>query len=271
VYRIGEFSKMCRVPVSALRYYGDLGLLPPAAVDTETNYRYYQASQLPRLNRILALKDLGLSLDEIATILDNALSAAELRGMLRLKRAELNQTLTEQQAMLDRVEHRLRMIEREDAMPEYEVVLKEMEDQHVLALRETVHEPGHIGMMIGDGFSALIPAGIMPQGACFALYHDAEFQPENIDVEIAYPVAPGVTEGPVTPAGRSFTAREVPGGSMAVTAHHGPYDTIDRAYAALATWIETNHCTIAGPPQEVYLTAPDDPSGPVTEIRFPVS
>ena len=65
MYRIGEFSRLCRVPVSALRYYADYGLLTPAEVDPESGYRYFSVSQLPRLNRILALKDLGLSLDDI--------------------------------------------------------------------------------------------------------------------------------------------------------------------------------------------------------------
>ena len=89
MYRIGEFSKICRVPVSALRYYSDLGLLPPVETDPASGYRYYSAAQLPRLNRILALKDLGLSLDEIGAILNEELVLEELRGMLRLKRAEI--------------------------------------------------------------------------------------------------------------------------------------------------------------------------------------
>ena len=59
MYRIGEFSKICRVPVSALRYYSDLGLLPPVSIDPASGYRYYEVAQLPRLNRILALNDLG--------------------------------------------------------------------------------------------------------------------------------------------------------------------------------------------------------------------
>ena len=110
MYRIGEFSKICRVPVSALRYYSDIGLLPPVAIDPDSNYRYYDAAQLPRLNRILALKDLGLSLEEIGLILNDELSAAELRGMLRLKQAEMGQAVAEQQAQLARVESRLRLI-----------------------------------------------------------------------------------------------------------------------------------------------------------------
>jgi len=271
VYRIGEFSKICRVPVSALRYYSDLGLLPPVSVDPDSGYRFYEAAQLPRLNRILALKDLGLSLDEIALILNDELSAEELRGMLRLKQAEMSQAVAEQQAQLARVEHRLRLIESEGNMPQYEIVVRELAPQHVLSLREIAPNPGHVGTLIADGYAALMPAGIMPAGPCFSLYHDPEFKPENIDVEVAYPVAPEVTTAPQTPGGRSFGARVVPGGKTAVTLHQGPYETIDQAYAAIGEWIESNGMKMAGVPGEAYLTAPDDPAGPLTEIRVPVA
>ena len=143
MYRIGEFSKICRVPVSALRYYSDLGLLPPVQIDPGSGYRYYEATQLPRLNRILALKDLGLSLDEIGSILNDELSAVELRGMLRLKRAEMSQAVAEQQARLARVENRLRLIEGEGNMPDYEIVLKELEPLHVREFVE--HQPVELG------------------------------------------------------------------------------------------------------------------------------
>jgi len=48
-------------------------LLKPSALDPDTGYRYYALDQLPRLNRILALKDLGFPLDEIAHLLDTDL------------------------------------------------------------------------------------------------------------------------------------------------------------------------------------------------------
>ena len=207
MYRIGEFSKVTQLPVSALRYYSDCGLLPPATTDPDTGYRYYSAAQLPRLNRILALKDLGLSLEEIGTLLDSELPAAELRGMLRLKSAEISQEVADQQQRLRRVEARLRMIESEEIMPEQEVVLKTLDPVHVLSLREVVDAPPVVGEMIGDGFAALMPAGLMPTGPCFSVYHDPEFKPTEIDVEIAYPVADHVTSAPNTPAGRSFSHR----------------------------------------------------------------
>ncbi len=84
--KIGDFAKLTRLSVQTLRYYDELGLLKPVDVDRYSGYRYYAYEQLPRLNRILALKDLGLSLEQVAQLLAEDLPAAELRGMLRLKR-----------------------------------------------------------------------------------------------------------------------------------------------------------------------------------------
>ena len=65
MFLIGEFSQIAQVPRSLLRYYDEIDLLKPAEIDQWTNYRYYSVTQLPRLNRILALKELGLTLEQI--------------------------------------------------------------------------------------------------------------------------------------------------------------------------------------------------------------
>src|SRR5262245_24704386 len=71
VFKIGDFSRIARVSCRLLRYYDEIGLLKPGSIERDTGYRYYSASQLPRLNRILVLKELGLSLEEIARVLDS--------------------------------------------------------------------------------------------------------------------------------------------------------------------------------------------------------
>jgi DNA-binding transcriptional MerR regulator len=111
--RIGEFSKVSHVPAKTLRYYDRIGLLEPAYVDPVTNYRYYSLDQLPRINQILTLKDLGLSLDQIGRLLEDALPLPELRGMLRLKKIEIEEQLDRENERLARVEARLRQIEEE--------------------------------------------------------------------------------------------------------------------------------------------------------------
>jgi DNA-binding transcriptional MerR regulator len=116
MFRIGEFSKLSHVPAKTLRYYDQIGLLAPAEVDRFTGYRYYSASQLPRLHRILAMKDLGLSLSQIGQLLEEDLSTDQIRGMLLLKRTEIQQQVEAEQARLARVEWRLKQIEEEISM-----------------------------------------------------------------------------------------------------------------------------------------------------------
>src|SRR5678815_5514300 len=93
--KIGEFSKLVQVPVATLRYYDQVGLLKPVEVDNFTGYRYYSASQLPRLHRILALKGLGFSLEQIGAALDDGLTPEQMRGMLKLRHAQINQELAD--------------------------------------------------------------------------------------------------------------------------------------------------------------------------------
>src|ERR671916_3413027 len=95
MFKIGEFSKLVQVPVPTLRYYDQLGLLKPVEVDRWKGYRYYSASQLPRLHRILALKGLGFSLEQIGEVLAEGLSPEQMRGMLRLRHAQISQQLAD--------------------------------------------------------------------------------------------------------------------------------------------------------------------------------
>src|SRR5215468_5206438 len=107
MFRIGEFSKLVQVPVPTLRYYDQVGLLKPIQVDRFTGYRYYSASQLPQLHRILALKGLGFSLEQIGIALAEGLTPEQMRGMLRLRHAQISQQLIDVQSQLVEVEMRL--------------------------------------------------------------------------------------------------------------------------------------------------------------------
>jgi DNA-binding transcriptional MerR regulator len=122
--KIGDFSRLAQVSVDTLRHYDTLGLLKPTEVDPLTGYRYYAHHQLGRLNRILALKDLGLSLDQIAPMLEDDVSAEQLKGMLKLKRAEIEEHIDAEHERLARVEARLRQIELESNLSGHDVIIK---------------------------------------------------------------------------------------------------------------------------------------------------
>jgi DNA-binding transcriptional MerR regulator len=272
MFKIGDFSHMCRVPVSALRYYADLGLLLPARVDQFTGYRYYSLDQLPRLNRILALKDLGLSLDQIGQVLAENLSAEQLRGMLRLREAEIRQQVKEAEAQLARVEARLKHIEMENAMPTHEVVIKTIEATQVLSIRQNSPTPSYVGALLGETCGVVAQSGIDFGGAPFTIFHDTEFKPENLDVEIAIPVSAAVRKDVPLDGGRKLTAHKLAGiEAAACLLHAGDFESIAQSYEALGKWIEANGYQIAGPPREVYLRAPDQEGGALTEIQWPVS
>src|SRR5438477_463060 len=116
MFSIGDFAKLGRVSVRMLRHYDAIGLLIPAAVDQHSGYRFYTADQFGRLNRLIALKDLGFTLQQVQRILDDKLDVAHLHGMLRLRQAQLEEQMSADAARLAGVAARLRTIEKEGHM-----------------------------------------------------------------------------------------------------------------------------------------------------------
>ena len=140
-FKIGEFSRLTRLPVKTLRYYDEIGLFEAAEADARTRYRHYTAEQLPRLNRILALRDLGFTLAEIRSLVTETITADQLRGMLLLRRAELQLTHDETASRLTNVEIRLNQIEQESAMPDIHVLTKDVPAQTVVGHARSSNHP----------------------------------------------------------------------------------------------------------------------------------
>lgn len=266
--RIGDFSKLSRVSVKTLRYYDEMGLLKPVSVDRFTGYRLYEISQLSVLNRILALKELGFSLEEIGRLLDGGLSVEQMRGMLKLRETEARQKVQEEAERLARVEAWLGQIEQENEMSKYDVVINNVEAVKIASVRDVVPTPPEQGGLWGELEGYLAMSRVRPNGACFTLYHDEEYKERDWDLEVCEPITDELTES------RRVKVRSLPASTMACAVHNGPFVTISEAYAAIGKWIESNGYRIVGPCREVYLkpakngsqTDPDT----VTEIQFPV-
>jgi effector-binding domain-containing protein len=265
--KIGDFSRLSRVSIKALRHYDEIGLLKPVTIDRFTGYRYYELDQLTTLNRIVALKDMSLSLDEISKLLHENVSIAHILDLLRAKQAGIKQKLEEEAARLKRVEEWLKQTEKEGKMPDYEVVLKKVEPQKVISLRKVIPNYSSIGELLGKIMPFLFQSGAQMVGPPVGIYHDKEFKESDVDVEIALPVAVAVKES------GEFKCYDLPGGEMAMVTHKGPWETVTAAYQALMRWIEANGYEPAGPNREIYFTDPNagvPPSEYVTEIQFPV-
>jgi effector-binding domain-containing protein len=266
--RIGDFSRLSRVTVKTLRYYDEVGLLHPAHVDDITGYRHYDHDQLPRLYRILALKDLGFSLEEIGHLLADDLTTEQMHGMLKLRRAEIRDRVQEESQRLARVEARLRQLEQEDVMSKYDVVIKPVEPLKIAGLRDVVPTPPDQGRLWDELMRHLAQHKVQPSGPCLSLYYDEEYKEADWDIEVCQPI---VGDAPGT---ERVSVRELPGyETMACVVHHGPFTTIGEAYEALLKWIGENGYRIVGAGREVYLRSSEgnqnDPDT-LTEIQYPV-
>src|SRR5262249_26817744 len=219
--RIGEFSSLSRVSVKTLRYYDEIGLLKPASVDAPSGYRHYSAAQLPRLHRILALKDLGLPLERIADMLTEAITPEMLRGMLMLRKAEQQCRVREESDRLLRIEGLLRLLEREGTLGEG-VVLKQLPPQWVVSLRETLTRHREIGALFGRLYEIL--GGGMPHGTGIAIWHDQEHKEEDVDAEAGI-----CLNGPIA-APETLTVYQIAGATVASLVHHGSFSRIAEAY-----------------------------------------
>ena len=271
MFKIGDFSRLSLVSVKALRYYDELGLLKPERIDEFTGYRYYSASQLTRLNRILAMKDMGLSLEQIALLLDKEPTPDQIRGMLRLKQVELQQQLVEGQARLTRIEAWLQAFEQEAIMPTYDVVLKKVAPLKVAEARGVAPSLQQLGPTLDSLFDQVI-AHINQQGATFAgpgitVYYDNEMREQDMHFGACIPF-----EGTLKDSEQVKVAELPAVETMASVIHHGSFSTLYQAYNAILKWIEANNYTISGFNRELNLEYErgGDQSKYVSEVQFPV-
>lgn len=249
MFRISDFSRFTRVSVKMLRHYDQLGLLRPARIDPETGYRYYTSEQLPRLNRLIALKDLGFGLEEIGALLNDPLSLDELRGMFRLRQAEIERQVQVEQTRLRHLQARWEALERAMSLSLYDIVVREVPAQLVASIRGAL--PGD-GPELAEWFDELetyvarhaARASSPPQ----TIYYDEYYSEERVQAEAAVPLAHRI------PASERVQVSELPGVSaMACVVYTGGYEQMTEVLAALMRWVEANHCQAAGPLREVYL------------------
>lgn len=152
---IGEFARLGQVSARMLRHYDDVGLLRPDRVDEASGYRRYTVGQLQRLHRIIALRGMGFGLEQIKQVLSTEISVEELRGMLRLRRAQIEQAVVEEMERLRQVEAHLRALERSDSVELQDIVIK-----HTGPLRVALATAASLTHAdIAAAFGRLLPRG----------------------------------------------------------------------------------------------------------------
>ncbi len=266
--KIGEFARISQVSIKALRYYDAIGLLPPARIDHESGYRFYEMEQLGDLARILALKDCGFALDEIGRLLKTS-SALDIKEMLRQRIAEQEQLVAEEQARLHRITARLQQLERIDTPDAaFDVMLKQAEPLTLLGARRTVASTQEIGPLARIVWEQLEQHGVLPLGPLVHLYYDVNADNEQIDLFVGVPVM----MLPLDDTG--LLCERLPGGDLlACIIYRGDYTEIGAGYGMLARWLAASNYQAIGPYREIYHRSPlhvSDPASYITEIQCPV-
>ena len=274
MFSIGEFARLGDVSARTLRHYDEIGLLRPATVDPDTGYRGYSAAQLGQLNRVMALKELGLSLTQVRQLL-GGVTLDELRGMLALRRAQLEQELQVHRSQLLGIEARLRSIAREDSMPADDIVAKVIPAMGVVAIagRAPGFGPANVVPVVNQleaRFDQLdIYDRVKEAGPRVIFYEREREHDEDVTVVLALPVAepPGELPAPAR-------YRVLPEIEAAVAVRGGPAAAIfPMVYHDLVRWIEERgYRPVPGPGRDVWVHEVDDVADAaqqVFEIQLP--
>jgi DNA-binding transcriptional MerR regulator len=273
MFSSGEFGRLAQVSKRLLRYYDEIDLFKPAHTDPSSGYRYYSAEQLPDLNRILALKELGLSLEQIQRVLRDRVSTDEVEGMLLMKKAEIEQQLQGELQRIRNIESRLQSIRNAEANKPLDVVVKQMPTQPVLSLRAMI-ETFEAGLGIFQQIMNRLPM-MSSTGLFFVIWHSGGPYERDSDIEMGCMIetkskspAPLQLQDNLQLQFRELPAVE----TMATFVVKGSIENMHTGYGAIGTWAEVNGYRFAGPPREIFLQMSQTADGGdnLTEIQYPL-
>lgn len=234
MFKIGDFSILSHVSVRMLRYYDETGLLKPAKVDKFTNYRFYSSSQILRLNKIVALRDMGFIVSEIAEILDEK-NDTVLLEKLKVKKNEIQNSIFLQNQKLTRIENIIKYIGLESVNMNYEVNTTSIPAQKVVSIRDIIPTYTYEGNL-WDKLHKFIEkenVAVSKKELSFSIYYDNGYKDNDVDIEIAMPVEE------LGKSKDNFVFKQIDGVELAAsTMMSGPYENIPEAYTYLARWIE---------------------------------
>lgn len=270
MYKIGDFARLAGVSVRLLRHYDEIDLIKPACVDADSGYRYYLPEQLTRLTQVLALKDLGFSLNEIRAMA--AVSSGDIERLLLAKRADLLQRIAAEQRTLEQVERRLALVR--GGLDECDVRVKQVPERLVLALRQTVYSPTGIDKLFRE-IHRLAPATRQAK-AYMTLYYNLYYRLHGIEhppgqhIEAVFVFDPPLTQSIALGDGCELAVRHIPAHEVAYTVHCGADSVRHLAFQSLRRWVTAHQYQIVAPLRETYLCRRRG-GDHVTEVQVPIT
>lgn len=260
MYKIGDFATLTQLPVKTLRYYDAIGLLRPAEVDPGSGYRYYGAVQVEELNRVLVLKDLGLSLAEIRGLLARQVGAEELVPLLARRREELGEHAVRVNSRVSRAAARLRLLENGGARAARDVAIRPAAARVVASIRGVVGSHLEVERL----FDELLQwtGGRRTRWQRGVIWHHC--QDDHVDCEaLVFLPARITSRGPVR-------VHVLPPQRVASLVYRGD-EEYPAAFRDIRSWLAATGTEVVGPKREIFLSEGHSSAESVTEIQFPVA
>lgn len=264
MYTIGQFSKICKVTVKALRYYEKVGLITPYKVEEDNKYRYYNKEQISLIKKISFLKELGVPLKLAKQIIDKETVSDEIKVLLEDHRKQLLEQLDICNSRLVKLAWWKKTLEGKELTEtkNYDIRIREIPETPVRSLKKHLQEfPKEIAPMIRSVLEEIISLGGVHAGPPIILYFDEEFNPQNVNLEVAWPVLDA-----------KLVNKTLPSVLAATCIYVGPYDGLEDAYEAVFAWVNQNGYRVEYPTREISYNDPQitPPEQLVTEIIVPV-
>jgi len=262
--RIGEFSKLAKISIKALRYYDKIGLLKPAMIDSATQYRYYTLEQLETVRLISLYKDIGFSSEMISKLI---YEKSDEQALLKYQK----QILTQRAADAIKAISTIDMLLGEKVGQQYEANIKHVEKRLVYCCRGYVPNVDCIHDFVKTCSAELMKTNpdvhYSEPDYCCVIYPDDGYRESNIFIEYAQSV------DRVGKNTEILKFKEIEAIRAVSVIHHGKYENLRDAYLFAVNWAKENGYTIVGEPRERYIHGAwdrQDDSEWITELQLPV-
>ncbi len=262
MFRIGEFSVLSKTTIKTLRYYEKEGLLIPSYVDNANGYRFYETTQLLDLSKIISLRQIGMTIDNIKEVLNGG----DINRILTLKKEELESEISICEDQLSRINYLL-----EGREMKYEAIIKELPDYLVYYKEGIIKNFGELTNFIfssADECRILNPnIKCITPDYCYVSYLDGEYKETNIHIVYAQ----GVTE--LGKDGNGIKFKKLDSVKAVCIYHKGEYSKLGGAYGFGLKWVQENNYEIIGEIRERYIDGmwnKNNVEDWVTEIQIPI-
>jgi len=265
--KIGEFSRLCRVTVRTLRHYEEIGLLVPEIIDRSTGYCYYAVGQFQKMQSILALKDLGYTLEEIRSLWDDDSHVPSVES--------LEEKILACESELKRLKERHRMLKAMTASRKriYEmekITIESLPAITVASHRTTIPSYDCLGRLCYEVIGpemARLGCECPEPGYCYTIEHGG-YKPQDIDIEYCEKVSRKGVDSEI------IKFKDIPQVPTAVCMKvFGSYDKLYQNYIDLFAWIEKEGYKVIDSPRANYIDGiwnQEDVDKWLTIIQVPV-